>query len=104
LNDLALLVLPSQPTEGLPTTILEALACGTPVYASSVSGVPDVVWEGETGFLIDSREPAALADGIGRILDRADRAAISDRGRELIHEEYSFEAAKARYVEILSGL
>jgi len=104
LNDLSLLVLPSQPTEGLPTTILEALACGTPVYASPVSGVPDVVREGETGFLIDSREPAALASGIERILARDDRTALSERGRELVDSEYSFEAATARYSAILSGL
>jgi len=103
LNDLAVLVLPSQPTEGLPTTVLESLACGTPVYASPVSGVPDVVREGETGFLIDSREPAALASGIERILSREDRGKISENGYELIRDEYSFEAAKARYVEILRG-
>jgi glycosyltransferase involved in cell wall biosynthesis len=104
LNRMGLLVLPSRPTEGLPTTILEAMACGTPVLASSVSGVPDVVKDGETGFLIRSREPAALAERIEAILDRADRDAISARGRELIEAEYSFEAACERYRRILAAL
>ncbi|EMA10201.1 Glycosyltransferase involved in cell wall bisynthesis [Haloarcula vallismortis] len=104
LNDLQLLILPSQPTEGLPTTILEALACGTPVYASPVSGVPDVVRDGETGFTIDSREPTALAAGIERILDRDDLAAISETGRTLIEREYSFDAACDRYRDILRSV
>jgi glycosyltransferase involved in cell wall biosynthesis len=102
LNRLALVILPSQPTEGLPTSILEALACGTPVYASPVSGVPDVVRDGETGFHIDSRDPAALVDGIERILDRDDLAAVSAAGRQLIEDEYSFAAACDRYRAILS--
>ena len=101
LNDLALLVLPSQPTEGLPTTILEALACGTPVLASPVSGVPDVVREGETGFLLDSREPTALRQTILDILDRDDLDNISETGRDRIETEYSFEAACERYRSIL---
>ncbi|WP_420182620.1 glycosyltransferase family 4 protein [Haloarcula sp. KBTZ06] len=101
LNDLSLLVLPSQPTEGLPTTILEALACGTPVLASPVSGVPDVVREGETGFLLDSREPAALRQTILDILDRDDLDSISENGRDRIETEYSFEAACERYRSIL---
>ncbi|KZX48311.1 glycosyltransferase family 4 protein [Haloarcula sp. K1] len=101
LNDLSLLVLPSQPTEGLPTTILEGLACGTPVLASPVSGVPDVVREGETGFLLDSREPAALRQTILDILDRDDLDSISENGRDRIDTEYSFEAACERYRSIL---
>ncbi|MDQ2071861.1 glycosyltransferase family 4 protein [Haloarcula sp. H-GB4] len=104
LNDLELLILPSQPTEGLPTTILEALACGTPVYASPVSGVPDVVRDGETGFTINSREPTALAAGIERILDRDDLATISENGRALIEREYSFDAACERYRGILRSV
>jgi glycosyltransferase involved in cell wall biosynthesis len=102
LNQLALVILPSQPTEGLPTSILEALACGTPVYASPVSGVPDVVRDGETGFHIDSRDPAALVEGIERILDRDDLATVSAAGRQLIEDEYSFAAACDRYRSILS--
>ncbi|EMA23196.1 glycosyltransferase family 4 protein [Haloarcula amylolytica] len=104
LNDLELLILPSQPTEGLPTTILEALACGTPVYATPVSGVPDVVRDGDTGFTIDSREPTALASGIEKILDRDDLAAISENGRTLIEREYSFDAACERYRGILRSV
>lgn len=102
LNDLALLVMPSQPTEGLPTTILEALACGTPVLASPVSGVPDVVRDGETGFHIDSREPAQLRAQITRILDEEPLADISATGRSLIDSDYSFEAATERYRAILA--
>ncbi|RLM95637.1 glycosyltransferase family 4 protein [Haloarcula sp. Atlit-7R] len=104
LNDLSLLVLPSQPTEGLPTTILEALACGTPVLASPVSGVPDVVREGETGFLLDSREPPALRQTILDSLDRDDLDNISENGRNRIETEYSFEAACERYRSILKRL
>ncbi|NHX38630.1 MULTISPECIES: glycosyltransferase family 4 protein [Haloarcula] len=104
LNDLELLILPSQPTEGLPTTILEALACGTPVYASPVSGVPDVVRDEETGFTIDSRESTALAAGIEQILDRNDLEAISENGRTLIEREYSFDAACERYRGILRSV
>ncbi|WP_324662035.1 glycosyltransferase family 4 protein [Haloarcula sediminis] len=103
LNDLSLLVLPSQPTEGLPTTILEALACGTPVLASPVSGVPDVVRSGETGFLLDSREPAALRETVLDILERDDLDSISENGRDLIEAEYSFEAACERYRSVLTA-
>lgn len=101
LNRMKLLVMPSQPTEGLPTTILEALACGTPVYASPVSGVPDVVIEGETGFHIDSRNPDVLTREIESALRRQDFSDIGREGRELIESEYRFEAARERYSTIL---
>ncbi|GGM27548.1 glycosyltransferase family 4 protein [Haloarcula argentinensis] len=104
LNDLSLLVLPSQPTEGLPTTILEALACGTPVLASPVSGVPDVVREGETGFLLDSQEAAVLREAILEILECDGLDRISENGRDLVESEYSFEAACERYRSILKRL
>lgn len=102
LNELALLVLPSQPTEGLPTTILEALACGTPVYASPVSGVPDVVRDGETGFHVRCTDPTALREGIEEILARNDLGTIAANGRALIEADYDFEAACDRYRAILT--
>ena len=103
LDRMALIVLPSEPTEGLPTTILEALACGTPVYATPVSGVPDVVVPGETGFYMKSREGAEITEGIKAVLERDDLADVSAQGRALIEDEYSFEAACERYRAILSS-
>jgi len=101
LNRLRLVVLPSEPTEGLPTSILEALACGTPVYATPVSGVPDVVRDAETGFLMDDTNPDAILGDLRSILDREDLPEVSRKGRDLIEAEYSFAAAKRRYRDIL---
>jgi glycosyltransferase involved in cell wall biosynthesis len=104
LSELRLLVMPSAPTEGLPTTILEAMACGTPVYATPVSGVPSVVRDGETGFLMTDTDPDQIAADIESILDRDDLDALSDTVRQLIEDEYSFEAAVERYRSILTDI
>jgi glycosyltransferase involved in cell wall biosynthesis len=103
LNRMKLLVMPSHPTEGLPTTILEALACGTPVYANAVAGVPDVVKEGETGFLMDHRE-SEMAERVVSILESEDLPTISHAGRTLVEESYCHEAAVRRYWKLLSEL
>lgn len=104
LNRLRLLVMPSSPTEGLPTTILEALACGTPVYATPVSGVPSVITANHTGFLIERPETERITAAIGCILDRDDLGEISDNCRDLIKSSYTFEAAVDRYSRILSRI
>jgi hypothetical protein len=105
LNHMKLLVVPSQPTEGLPTTILESLACGTPVYATPVSGIPDVVQQGKTGFLMNDRHPESMRSDISTILGETDDlAAISARGRELVKEKFSFGAARERYRGLLSKI
>jgi len=104
LNGMRLLVLPSQPTEGLPTTILESMACGTPVYATPVSGVPDVVRDGETGFHMTSRSPETIGAAVRDILAREDLGEIADNAQELAETEYSFDAAVERYREILEAL
>jgi glycosyltransferase involved in cell wall biosynthesis len=103
LNEMKLLVMPSHPTEGLPTTILEALACGTPLYATPVSGVPDVVREGETGYLMDSRHPSDVVDDVRAFFERDSLSERSDEGRTLVEEDYSFEAAVNRYRKLLTG-
>lgn len=105
LNRMKLLVMPSQATEGLPTTILESLASGTPVYATPVSGVPDLVKEGETGFLMNECEATAIASRIDEILcERDDIEEVSREGRRLIERDYSFEAAVNRYSSLLSEI
>lgn len=104
LNRMKLLVLPSHPTEGLPTIILEAMACGTPVYATPVAGVPDVVREDETGFLLTAREPEVIVDHLQKLLERDDLAAISATAREHVEDRYSFDAAVARYKTLFDSI
>ena len=100
LNRMKLLVMPSEPTEGLPTTILESLACGTPVYASPVAGVPNVVVEDETGYHINEYD--RIEANIRSLLDRDDLTEVSRQGRNLIEDNYSFEASRERYRILLS--
>jgi glycosyltransferase involved in cell wall biosynthesis len=104
LNDIRLLVLASEPTEGLPTAIQEAFACGTPVYATPVSGIPSVITEQKTGFLMEDRSPDQIAGKIESILDREDLPEISERCRAFAVNNYSFEASVKNFERLLVGL
>jgi glycosyltransferase involved in cell wall biosynthesis len=73
-----LVTLPSY-SEGHPNVLVEALACGRPVLATPVGGIPEVVDE-DCGLLVPARDPAALAEGLREALDRPwDEAALSRR-------------------------
>lgn len=104
LNQMKLLVLASEPTEGLPTVIQEAFACGTPVYATPVSAVPDVIKQGETGFHMSDKRPVTIAEEIEEILDRDDLSEISQKCREFAVEQYSFRASVERFRLLLADL
>ncbi len=61
--------------EGMPLVVLEAMAAGVPVVASRVSGIPEVVVDGETGWLVPAEDPPALASALAHALaDPAERA------------------------------
>ncbi len=78
--------------EGLPMVALEAMALGIPIVASAVGGIPELIVNGETGFLIDSRDPRLYANAIRRIilnpsLYKQMRQAAIARVRKLFSEE-----------------
>jgi glycosyltransferase involved in cell wall biosynthesis len=88
-------------SEGTPVTIIEALAAGRPVVATRVGGVPDVVEEGETGFLVRPRDTHALAERLETLArDPERRAAMGSAGRERTLNRYAVE----RLVEDMDGL
>lgn len=92
-----LFVLPSR-HEGLGVAILEAMAMGLPVVATSVGGIPEAVVNGRTGLLIPPENPSALASAIGDLLGQPDRAReLGARGRDRILEQFTMERMAAEY-------
>jgi glycosyltransferase involved in cell wall biosynthesis len=76
--------------EGLPTTLIEAGACGRAVVATNVTGCRDAVRNGETGLLVAPKDSAALAEGLLVVLhDRSLRKRLAEAGRKLAVDEFS---------------
>jgi glycosyltransferase involved in cell wall biosynthesis len=101
-HELDVFVLPSH-TEGLPRVILEAQATGTPTIATRVGGVPEVIEDGKTGVLCNSRQPVALRRAIERLAtDEAGRERLGHNGRKFVAESFSWERMYDRYETYLS--
>jgi glycosyltransferase involved in cell wall biosynthesis len=103
LNQLKLTVIPSY-SEGLPNLALEAMACGTPVLASPVGGIPELITDGETGFLLGGNSSTAIAQGVARAVDSPRLEIIAQQARALVEREYSLSAATRRYQAILCAI
>lgn len=96
LNMLKLLVIPSY-TEGLPNIMLEAMACGTPILATYVGAIPDIIQDGETGFLMENNSPECIASNIIRALKHPDLEGVAKRAGSLIKSEFTFERTAERW-------
>ena len=102
LNELKLFVLPTSHAEGLPTIILESMACGTPVLATAVGGIPDVVKDGETGFIMENNSPECIAENVIRALNNPNLKMIVENAKKQIEKNYCYEAAVERYKKIIN--
>lgn len=102
-----ILVLPSY-HEGMPMTVLEAMAAGLPVAASRVGGIPDLVDDRETGFLVDPGDAPGLADRLDFLITHPDeRLALGGRGRKKAVRSFGMDVHVSRlvsfYREIVSA-
>ena len=94
-------VVSSGDRDGLPTSLLEAMALGAPVVSTAVAGIGELVLHEETGLLVPERDPRALADALERVLSNpALGAALAARARVHVEDGFSLEGS----VTALRGL
>ena len=89
-----------QRSEGIPMAVAEAMALAVPVVASSVGGVPEIVADGATGFLVPPGDPAALAAATAPLLeDEALRRRLGERARARALAEFALDRCADTHVE-----
>jgi glycosyltransferase involved in cell wall biosynthesis len=72
-------------TDGMPLTVLEAMACGVPSVASRVGGTPEILADGETGFLVEPKNTKQLSSRISALAcDYKLRATMGKRARGFV--------------------
>ena len=93
------------PVDNLPNVILESLACGTPVAAFPIGGVPDMVRPGQTGWLADEASPSALARAIDQALEElADGLDLRSICRDIAEREYAETFQVDAYLKLFQQL
>jgi glycosyltransferase involved in cell wall biosynthesis len=92
-------------SEGMPLTLLEAMASGLPVVVSDVAGTGDVVEHGETGLLVEPGDSDALSRQISRLVLNPDLIkSVGDRAREVVVGEYTWDRRGERMIDIYAEL
>lgn len=100
LNELKLVVLPSY-TEGLPNIMLESMICGTPVLANPVGSIPDIIKDGENGFLMKNNSPECIAKNIIRVINSSKVDYIIGNAYNQVSQDFTFDDALVKYRSIL---
>jgi glycosyltransferase involved in cell wall biosynthesis len=91
--------------EGSPLAAMEYLGAGLPVIATAVGGMPDLITSGETGILVQRRDPSALASAIQQLLANPDQArAMGEQGRIRQRRDFSLDAMVARVETLYTDL
>ncbi|MCL4825599.1 MAG: glycosyltransferase family 4 protein, partial [Anaerolineales bacterium] len=87
--------------EGMPMAVIEALACGLPVVATQVGGLPDLVFPQVNGLLVPAGQPDQLADALLQLIDSPQtRSAMQRESLRLAQENFDIEKLVARLLDI----
>ncbi len=91
--------------EGMPNSLLEAMACRLPVVATNIGGVTDFVKDGENGLLAEPGDSVGLARGIDRLIENQELSEhIANNGYETIRKSYSLDCIAQRYADLYNSM
>jgi|WetSurMetagenome_2_1015567.scaffolds.fasta_scaffold00094_39 glycosyltransferase involved in cell wall biosynthesis len=101
INAMDLLAQPSIGDESFGITVVEAMSCGKPVVATASGGMPEIVSDGETGFIVPKRDEKLLAERIVTLLKNKDLASsMGTKGRERVIAEFTWEKVAQRLIRV----
>jgi len=101
LNDIDLVVQPYTLPEGLPNILIEAMALGKPVVTTNIPGPSEIVADGQTGFLVPSKDPLALAEAILKLLDNPQLAKqMGEAGRKRVEQLFNIQDTVKKIQEL----
>jgi len=86
--------------EGLPVTIMEALASGLPVVATKSSGIPELIFPEETGFLVNPEDPQDLADGILKMCEVSLRERCIIKGYKRVEQDFNISHTAKQMISV----
>jgi glycosyltransferase involved in cell wall biosynthesis len=87
--------------EGMPNTVLEAMACGLPIVGTQASGLRELVRDGLNGYLVPIKDPNALAQALARLVDNGyERRRMGRQSRKLAEREFAWEYIAEQYVRV----
>lgn len=104
INSIDIFVLSSR-AEGMPLSILSAMACGKPVVATRVGGIPETVIDGVCGILVEPEAPEEMASAIMRLIENPElRKKMGDEGKRRYLQNYTPEVVGERWMQIYEGI
>ena len=87
--------------EGMPNTVLEAMACGLPIVGTRASGLQDLVEDSVNGYLVPTKDPTALAEALVLLIENGhERRRMGRQSRKLVERQFAWEQIAAQYVTI----
>lgn len=90
--------------DGLPTSVLEAMALGVPVVTTAVNGLGETVIDGVTGLTVPEHDPVALADTLGRLVTDPELAArLAEAGRQHVEQGFTLERSASLLRSLFPG-
>lgn len=90
--------------DNLPNTVMESLACGTPIAAFTTGGIPDMVKHKSNGYLAEYRSSADLAAGIAWIYNYPNRAELNFNARQTIEQHFAESIIAGQHIELYKSL